>query len=235
MVLLGTRFKRGERFGMSTRVDAQDAEANLRAIREARKQADWVVFSFHCHEFGMAGRKSAPTDVELEESAQFAIEFSRAAVDAGAHVVVGHGPHLTMGVEVYKNAPIFYSLGNFLFQNETIEAFPAEAYGRFGLGADAMPSEFLDARTGNDTRGFPASREFWEGCMASCEFDVGVLSAVRLYPLDMGFGRPRGQRGRPMQARGDVADHILSRIERLSKPYGTRFEREGDTMVLRLK
>lgn len=234
VALLGAKFRRGKGFAVSTRVDAKDAEANLRFIREARKQSDWVVFSFHCHEFGSAGKRTAPTDVELEESAQFAIEFARAAVDAGAHVVAGHGPHLTMGVEVYRGAPIFHSLGNFIFQNETINAFPAEAYGRFGLDAAATPSEFLDARTGNDSRGFPATREFWEGCLATCQFEAGKLAAVSLYPIDMGFGRPRGQRGRPMLARGEDAHRILARVARLSRPFGTRLDIEGDVGVLRL-
>ena len=234
-VLLGAQFRRGASFSTSTRVDSKDAEANLRWIREARKQADWVIFSFHCHEFGNAGRGTAPTDVELEESAEFAVSFARAAIDAGAHVVAGHGPHLTMGAEIYNECPIFYSLGNFVFQNETINAFPAEAYARFGLDAYATPSEFLDARTGNDTRGFPASPEFWEGCVAVCEFDTGKLVAVRLHPIDMGFGRPRAQRGRPIMARGDVAQKILDRIRRYSERFGTKIEIEGDSAVLRLR
>lgn len=233
--LLGARFHRGTAFGTSTQVDADDAEANLHWIREARKQADWVIFSFHNHEFGEAGKRTALTDVELDESAQFMAQFAHAAIDAGAHVVAGHGPHVTMGAEIYKGLPIFYSLGNFIFQNETIDAFPAEAYGRFGLSALSTPSEFLDARTGNDTRGFPASPQFWESLVAVCEFFGKTLSAVRLVPLDLGYGRPRAQRGRPMLARGKVAAGILGRFERLSRPFGTRIEIEGECGVLRLQ
>lgn len=234
-LLLGTRFCRGTVFGTCTQVDAKDAEANLRWIREARKQADWVIFSFHNHEFGEAGKLTAPTDIELEESAEFMMHFAHAAIDAGAHVVAGHGPHVTMGAEIYQGCPIFYSLGNFVFQNETINAFPAEAYDRFGLGEASTPSEFLDARTGNDTRGFPASPEFWESFAAVCEFSGNALSAVRLVPLDLGYGRPRAQRGRPILARGEVAQRILRRIERLSQPFGTKIEIEGDCGVLRLQ
>lgn len=235
VMLLGTRFRRGERFGTSTRVDKVDAEANLRWIREARKQADWVIFSFHNHEFGEAGRLTASTDVELEEPAAFMVDFARAAIDAGAHAVVGHGPHLTLGAEIYKGRPILYSLGNFIFQNETIDAFPAEAYGRFGLDAAATPSQFLDARTGDDTRGFPASPQFWEGCAAVCEFDDARLSAVRLYPLALGHGLPRAQRGRPVLARGEAAQRILGRIARLSRPFGTEIAIEGDCGVIRIQ
>jgi poly-gamma-glutamate synthesis protein (capsule biosynthesis protein) len=234
LVLLGSRFRRGADFAVHTRVDARDAEANLASIREARKQADWVVFSFHNHEFGAAGRLAAATEVELGETAAFCVDFARAAIDAGADVVVGHGPHLTMGVEIHRGRPILYSLGNFLFQNETIDAFPAEAYERFGLGLSAKPSDFLDARTGHDTRGFPASPEFWHGCLAECEFQRGRLAGLRLVPLDLGHGRPRAQRGRPLQAQGVVAAQVLARMQSLSKVFGTEIELDGDTGLVRL-
>ena len=41
--------------------------------------------------------------------------LAHAAVDAGADVVMGHGPHVIQGIEVYNGKPIFYSLGNFFF------------------------------------------------------------------------------------------------------------------------
>src|SRR5215471_6507081 len=85
--------------------------------------------------------------------------------------------------------PILYSLGNFIFQNDTVEVFPAEAYQRFGLPHEATPADFLDTRTDGGKRGFPASPEFWEGLAAECEFRDRALSALRLYPLDLGHGR----------------------------------------------
>ncbi|MGY4383539.1 hypothetical protein ACVWYN_000558 [Pedobacter sp. UYP24] len=48
-------------------------------------------------------------------------KFAHAVIDAGADVVLGHGPHVTRAVEVYKNRFIAYSLGNFC------------AYGMFNL------------------------------------------------------------------------------------------------------
>src|SRR5690606_17585854 len=46
-ILLGARFVRGKEFATTTRVSPGDAELTLRWIREARRQADWVIFSFH--------------------------------------------------------------------------------------------------------------------------------------------------------------------------------------------
>ena len=45
--------------------------------------------------------------------------MSRRAINFGADVVVGHHPHVTQGVEEYLGKPIFYSIGNFVFDQET--------------------------------------------------------------------------------------------------------------------
>jgi poly-gamma-glutamate capsule biosynthesis protein CapA/YwtB (metallophosphatase superfamily) len=234
IVFLGERFVRGTAFAVSTKANPRDAEANLRWIAEARRQADWVLFSFHNHEFGAAGRLTAESHVGMEEPAQFAIDFARAAIDAGADAVVGHGPHLTLGIELYKGRPIFYSLGNLIFQNDSVPVFPAESYARFGLDHRATPTDFLDARTGNETRGFPAEREYWHGLAAACTFAKGELADLRLYPLDLGAGLSRAQRGRPVLARGAVAKDILERVRRLSARHGTEIVLDGETAAVRL-
>jgi poly-gamma-glutamate capsule biosynthesis protein CapA/YwtB (metallophosphatase superfamily) len=46
---------------------------------------------------------------------QYMTEIAHAAIDAGADIVIGHGPHHSLAVEVYKRKPIFYGLGNFSF------------------------------------------------------------------------------------------------------------------------
>src|SRR3989440_12717253 len=43
-------------------------------------------------------------------------EIGRAAIDAGADVVMGHGPHYSLPVELYKGRPIYYGLGNLCFK-----------------------------------------------------------------------------------------------------------------------
>ena len=50
------------------------------------------------------------------EPLQYMTEIGRAAIDAGADVVVGHGPHYSMPVEIYKGRPIYYGLGNLCFK-----------------------------------------------------------------------------------------------------------------------
>ena len=46
---------------------------------------------------------------------QYMTDIAHAAIDAGADIVVGHGPHYSLPIEVYKEKPVFYGLGNFSF------------------------------------------------------------------------------------------------------------------------
>jgi len=224
---LGQAFELGETFKVTTRADPIDRTAIANAVSEARAQADWVIFSVHFHEMGDGGRTEARRMIELSDPAAFVVEMAHAAIDAGADVVVGHGPHLTLGIELYKSRPIFYSLGNFALQNDTVEVVPAESYQRFGLADDARPSDFFATRNGNDTRGFPATREYWEGVVAEIQFRAGAVTEIKLLPLDLGFGQPRSQRGRPTLASGLAAERTIGRLVEFSRRHGTEISSDG--------
>jgi poly-gamma-glutamate synthesis protein (capsule biosynthesis protein) len=219
--LLGNRYVDGEGFSITTQANQRDLQDNLRWIREARRQADWVVVSTHCHESGGPSLLTASSRAELEESAEFVVKFAHQAIDEGADIFVGHGPHFPLGVEIYKGKPIFYSVGNLVFQNETVGFFPADAYERFDLDLKATPSDFLDARTNGGKKGHPAEPAYWENMFAVCEFSNRKLREIRIHPIDQGFGRPLPQRGRPVLAEGEVAERVLERVARLSNRYGT--------------
>lgn len=226
--LLGNRYLVGEGFSITTKANPRDVEDNLRWLREARRQADWVVMSLHSHEFGGPSLLTAESRAELEESAEFVVHFAHRAIDEGADIFVGHGSHFPMGIEIYKGRPIFYSVGNFVFQNETVGFFPADAYERFDLDLKATPSDFLDARTAGGKKGHPAEPAYWENMFAVCEFSAGKLKEIKIYPIEQGFGRPRPQRGRPVLAEGEVAARVLARVARLSARYGTKLSvRDG--------
>src|SRR4029079_13147678 len=108
------------------------------------------------------------------------------------------------------------------------------AYERFGLGPDATPADFFNARTDNDKKGHPASAKYWQGAVAVCQFRARKLAEVRLHPIDLGYGRSRAQRGRPMLANDDVAKQIFDRLERLSLTYGTRIVQQNETAIVSL-
>jgi hypothetical protein len=60
------------------------------------------------------------------------------------------------------------------------------------------------------------------------------LKQIKLYPVDLGWKRPIPQRGRPVLAEGEVAQHVLTFLQKLSQPLGTRIDIEGDVGIIRL-
>jgi hypothetical protein len=67
-----------------------------------------------------------------------------------------------------------------------------------------------------------------------CVLAGGKLREVTLHPVSLGFGLPRGVRGRPALAYGDEAARILARIASLSRRYGTRIEPVDDAARISL-
>jgi poly-gamma-glutamate capsule biosynthesis protein CapA/YwtB (metallophosphatase superfamily) len=234
LVLLGNRYLRDQKFSIATEANPRDAEDNLKWIREARRQADWLVVSVHCHEFGGETLLTAESRGELEETADFIRDFAHQTIDAGADVFVGHGSHFPMGIEIYKGNPIFYSVGNFIFQNETVGFFPADAYERFDLDLRATPADFLDARTSGGKKGHPSDPAYWENMFAICRFKQKSLSEIKIFPIDQGFGRPRSQRGRPLLAEGELANRVIERVSHLSRRYGTKISNHEGVGVITL-
>jgi poly-gamma-glutamate synthesis protein (capsule biosynthesis protein) len=84
-----------------TWADATYLRAFTDDIAQLKERADIVVAS--CH-WGLG-----------QEVLAYMSEIAHAAIDAGAHVVMGHGPHYSLPVEIYQGRPIFYGLGSFSF------------------------------------------------------------------------------------------------------------------------
>lgn len=72
-----------------------------------------------------------------ENPSQFLKDFAHRCIDAGAHAIIGHGPHLLRPIEVYKDCPIFYSLGDFVLQLYSIELAPEDFFAKQGLTSSA--------------------------------------------------------------------------------------------------
>jgi len=212
LTFLRARFVAGDRPGVRTEPLEEDVAEIAAVVSSASRLAHYVIVTFHGHE-GQPGNRAAPAD--------FLVTFARAAIDAGADVVVGHGPHVLRGIEIYKGKPIFYSLGDFIFQNETLLRLPSENYEPYGLGPEAQVADFNARRYNNDRSGFPADREIWEAVVAMPQFEGERLVGLDLHPITLGFGRPAAERGRPMLAPPDLAKKIIDDLAARSKPFGT--------------
>jgi poly-gamma-glutamate capsule biosynthesis protein CapA/YwtB (metallophosphatase superfamily) len=91
-----------------------DIAAAKRLVRRAAAQADLVVVTFHGGAEGSSEQHvERGTEFFLGENRGNVMRFAHAVVDAGADLVIGHGPHVLRGMEWYKGRLIAYSLGNF--------------------------------------------------------------------------------------------------------------------------
>jgi poly-gamma-glutamate synthesis protein (capsule biosynthesis protein) len=207
-------FSAADKVALRTRAKAKDQDAIGRWIREARLTSDVVIVSIHAHEQGES----------KEEPAEFLKASARQMIEEGADMVVGHGPHLLRGMEIYQGKPIFYSLGNFIGQNELVARLPADSYERFRADPALTPTAVYRKRTDDDRKGFPSDRRFWETVMPVCTYTEGRLSGIEIHPVTLGLGEARHLRGRPRLAEGEEAANILRRFAELSAPFGVMMD-----------
>ena len=223
------KFTLGKKIERHSYPHQQDLEGTLERIRAARRMAQWVVVAMH--------NQDVPGDVPP----QHAITMYHAMIDAGADIIAGTGPHQDRGIEIYKGRPIFYGIGDFILQNDTVLLEPQDQYENIGLSWNNTPADFYDLRAGYEgpgqghpTKGQGVTPHNWQNGMLRVKFKGGKLKEIRIFPVDLGYGKPRWQQGRPVLAEGDVAQEILERYQRLSKPFGTRVKIKDDMGIVRL-
>jgi poly-gamma-glutamate synthesis protein (capsule biosynthesis protein) len=131
-------------------------------------------------------------------------QWTHDQIDAGADIVVLHGAPILQGVEIYRGKPIFYDLGNFIFQLPTRSnhVFESEVWTSAIASVEMTP----------------------KGQLRSLSFAPIVLNQ---------YGRGEdpeatATRGLPSAAMGEQARQILGYIAERSKPYGTQVTIEGD-------
>ena len=206
------QFEQGNETKFETHPHAEDMRRVERAIREAQMNADIVLVSIHSHEVEV---------MDKEIPAAFHCEFSHRCIDAGAHAVIGHGPHLLRGMELYHGKPIFYSLGDFILHNESIPYAPEDFFEKYSLTSDSTMQELFEVRSAGYTRGLLTDRKMLESVAVRIVWEDEVSIMIELLPLELGFDAKRWQKGdpRPCFDRG-----ILERFAALSEPYGTKIE-----------
>jgi len=92
-----------------------DLAAAAELVRQAKAKGEYVIVTFHAGAEGSPAVWHGNEDEEfLGENRGNTVAFSRAMIDAGADLVVGHGPHVLRAAECYQGKPIVYSLGNFV-------------------------------------------------------------------------------------------------------------------------
>ncbi|MCU0307106.1 MAG: CapA family protein [Thermoleophilia bacterium] len=94
--------------------DVRDIPAARRLVARAAKDADLVVVTMHAGAEGDDQQNTRPgTEEYLGENRGDVMAFSKAVIDSGADLVIGHGPHVLRGMQFHRGRLIAYSMGNF--------------------------------------------------------------------------------------------------------------------------
>ena len=205
-----------------TKVNPVDMERVEKSIKEALYFADYVVVSMHSHEL-KGTVKSEPS--------LFYEDFAHKCIDAGAHAIVGTGPHLLRPIEIYKGRPIFYCLGDFIIQLENIRKAPNDMYEKQKLDGNARMDELFDTRNNGGTRGLCYEKVMFEAIVPYWEMEDGKLTKLVLMPVELNFDKSRSMGGWP---RPKYDDGILERLAEMSEPYGTKIDIVDGMGIVRL-
>jgi gamma-polyglutamate biosynthesis protein CapA len=120
---------------IDARIAITDLAALCRDVTALRKRSDVVIVSMH------NGVEYVPKPNKAQ------IAFAHAAIDAGATLVIGHHPHVVQPEEKYKGGLIFYSLGNFVFDQYQRQATQhGEIVQISFLGADILATHIMPVR-----------------------------------------------------------------------------------------
>ncbi|HSK70614.1 MAG TPA: CapA family protein [Pyrinomonadaceae bacterium] len=161
-----------------------DLASARRLIAEADKKADLVVVSFHGGTEG-AGAQRVPYNTEMlgkEKRGNLRL-FSRAVIDAGADLVLGHGPHVLRGMEIYKDRLIAYSMGNFA------------TYGMFSLKAEKALTAIFEIEIAPDGKflggKIHAGKQIGRGIPTLDESNAAIKKLRFLSAADFGANAPK--------------------------------------------
>ena len=198
----------------------EDAQRILQSIRDAHQHADLVVVYQHNHVFSNHSFATVFTE-ELQERLapnEWLVKWVHAEVDAGADIIVMHGAPLLHGVEIYHGKPIFYDLGNFIYNLSPTITYIEE------------PINFESA---------VAYVQFEGKKLQSVSFRPIAMNSIGEGVPDVHNPYTNNQfldtRGLPSPATGARAGYILQRLADESKPFGTVMELKGDTAEIKLK
>ncbi|HXJ02314.1 MAG TPA: CapA family protein [Micropepsaceae bacterium] len=196
-----------------------DSKRILQSIHDASSHADLVVVYEHNHVFDkpfltMMGEELPQRLVPPD----WLKKWTHDEIDAGADIIVMHGAPLLHGVEIYRGRPIFYDLGNFIFQVPPTEIVLDEPINWESVVAYV---DFQGKTLKSITFRPIAQNKIGEGV---ADFRDEHTSNLFLQT-----------RGLPKPATGDQARYILERLAELSRPFGTQMEIKGDMAEIKLK
>lgn len=207
------------RVGPGNVPNEDDSKRILQSIRDASGKADFLIVYQHNHvfdkSFGLIFSQQLP---ERLRPADWLKKWVYAEIDAGADLVVMHGAPLLHGIEIYKGKPIFYDLGNFIFNIPPTMWTLQEPM----TWESVVPTLEFQGRTLKSIKMRPIAMNF----IGEGQPDVHDPYVNNQF---------LATRGLPTLAKGDQAAYILRRVAELSQPFGTHVEIQDGVAEVRVE
>ena len=202
------KIKIGDYCGIESTADESDLRRIEKSIEDAKFQADFVLVSIHSHDISGIDNTVVPKFLE---------DMARRFIDCGADCIIGHGPHEIRPIEIYKNRPIFYSLGDFVLHLENCDIIPEDFYRKFGMTSDNSVYEVFKERTQDFTIGLQREKAMMESVIPYFEIENDKLKFLKLMPVELGYGMKHSSIGWPRKMKDDS---LLERLKAMSLQYG---------------
>jgi len=212
LTLMGAKFVQGAEPELLSDPHPADLKRITEAVAVGRRNARLVLATVQAHEIYR----------ELTTPDPFVPVLARKAIDAGADVFITHGSHYVAGIEMYDGRPIFYGLGDFFFQYETIPGFAADSFEAYGVDPHAV-----DPSLATDRIPLAGGRKLWETIVPVLDYDGDRLTRLDLFPVTLGMSQPRHQRGTPVTASPEDGERIIEELAVMSRAYGTNVTWDG--------
>lgn len=212
----------GEKTGRFSFCNPVDMERTVKSIEEALYTCEQVIVMVHSHEIR--------ADEEWEAD-YFLEEFAHRCIDAGACAVIGSGSHQMKGIEFYKGCPIFYCLGNFIFQNESVRSLPADYMEQYGIDLHASGAMGIAVRSRKAQRTLYEMKEVYQTVLPYFEISSDGCTRMELLPVTLGFDRERFEKNLPYPASKEEAQEILAYLNRACARYDVSWKYEKGVFV----
>ena len=139
--------------------------------------------------------------------------------------MIGHGPHLLRPIEVYKDSPIFYSLGDFILELYSVPSAPEDFYNKYGLTSDSPVYELLKKRSKNFTRGLMEDDRMLRTVVPYWETDNRKLKTLKLLPVSLIKDRNSPDNGLPRISKDNS---YMDELAQMSAPFGVKIKPDDD-------
>ena len=206
-----------------TSCNTTDLKRITAAIAEARITCDYAFMLIHCHDNDNTREENPPA---------YLTEFAHACIDAGCAAIFGGGSHRLRPIEIYNGCPIFYSLGDFIYQGLKVEHLPADFMEKYDVDIFATAQEALYARSRGNTVGLHCNKKNYQTVLPKLTFENGKMTSFALLPIYLNFDCKDDMNGLPIIAPPAEADEIAALLQELSAPYGTSLQWDGKFITL---